>query len=195
MILTKKEFAEKFNLSIPYLCPFNEQHIRNGLQKRGFNIIKCNWAQRNTSFEVEEIANDQYKNEKWKSIPFKPEYLVSDKGRIKNPQGKFLEGTDDKGYRRVNLGSASGTEQAYAIHRLVKLTFDPIENAEIFLVDHINGKRNDNRLENLRWVFQTDNNKLSDDNNTQIKEIIPQLIKKFGYKKTQQKLLELLNEN
>ena len=64
------------------------------------------------------------------------------------------------------------------------LTFNPIENPDLFAVDHINGKRNDNRLENLRWVFYSENTQFSDQNNTEIKEIIAKLVQKYGYSTT-----------
>lgn len=194
MVLCKQDFAKKFQLTIKYLCPSNENHIKKGIEQKGYHLIKCNWAGRNTSFEIEEVIDKNFSNEIWKIIPFAPQYQVSTHGRVKNNQGKFLTGTDDKGYRRVNLIIGPDKEQAYSIHRLVKMVFDPIENDNILMVDHINGIRSDNRLENLRWVFQTDNNKFFDENNTQIKEIIPALIQKFGYQETCNKLLKILND-
>ena len=77
---------------------------------------------------------------------------------------------------------------------MVMLTFNPIENAEMFAVDHINGKRQDNRLVNLRWVLQSENMQFCDENNTEIKEIIAKLVQKYGYEETKTKLLTILDE-
>ena len=73
------------------------------------------------------------------------------------------------------------------------LTFNPIENAEMFAVDHINGKRQDNRLINLRWVLQSENMQFCDENNTEIKEIIAKLVQKYGYADAKSKISALLD--
>ena len=80
------------------------------------------------------------------------------------------------------------------MHRGVLESFNPIENSQQYVVDHINGKRNDNRLENLRWVFQSENAKFADEYNTELKVLVAQLIQKHGYNKTKEELLFLLNK-
>ena len=51
----------------------------------------------------------------------------------------------------------SKSNQKFYIHKLVAKTF--IKNNDKKYVDHINRIRNDNRLENLRWVTCSENNK------------------------------------
>lgn len=188
MKITRQELAKILQVQDKYLCPSNFAHVQNGAKAKGYNLISMEGKGAKAIFEIEPLQNLSLPNEIWKEYPLAPGYQVSNLGRVKHPKGGIMKGTDDYGYRRVQI---KGMGQQ-AVHRMVMITFNPIENAENFSVDHINGQRNDNRLKNLRWVFQTENMQFCDENNTEIKGIIANLVQKYGYEKTKQKLLSLL---
>ena len=104
--------------------------------------------------------------EEWKAIKgYEGLYEVSNLGRVKsisytNQYGTFdrvviLKGWICEGYPCVQL-TRNNEKKTFKIHRLVAETF--ISNPDnLPEVDHINTIRDDNRVENLRWVTHKEN--------------------------------------
>lgn len=188
MKLSRQEFAQLLNVQERYLCPSNYEHYKAGAEECGYRLISRSGRGAKTIFELEPIDIEEYSDEEWKPLPIAPLYLVSNKGRIKSPKGGLLKGYNHKGYIRTQIAGLGQVPN----HRMVMLTFNPIDHPEDFVVDHINGVRNDNRVENLRWVWQSENFSFAIDEHTDIKEIIAKLVQKYGYDKLKQKLEKLL---
>lgn len=101
--------------------------------------------------------------EKWKVIPNYSKYECSTHGRIKtfNWKGTGKEAImkpahDKSGYLRTMLKGDDGNYHTIKVHRIVAQTFleqsqDKVE------VNHKNGIKDDNRVENLEWVTRSEN--------------------------------------
>lgn len=133
-----------------------------------------------------EIATD-LPGEIWKETFCSSAHEVSNLGRLRRKTTKrLIPGTSHNGYLSTELTGG----RKLAIHRIVKQTFDPIEDFDSMTVDHINGIRTDNRLENLRWVSNEENVVLMLTNRAEITKETTRLINKYGYEKT----LEILKQ-
>lgn len=100
----------------------------------------------------------------WKDIKgYEGKYQVSNLGNVKslldkqlNKREKILKPSfNDKGYLRVYLSKES-KKATKTIHRLVAETFIPnLENKKT--VNHIDGNKTNNRVDNLEWLSNTEN--------------------------------------
>ena len=81
-------------------------------------------------------------------------YYISEQGKIYNRKTKrFLKGSLDKnGYLRFKLNGKN-----VSIHRMVLETFKPIENMNLLEVNHKDGNKLNNHLDNLEWVTHRQN--------------------------------------
>lgn len=85
-------------------------------------------------------------------------YEIDTRGTIKNRHGRTLKQSKDRyGYMIVTL-CKDGNPKTLFVHRLVAQAF--IQNPDHKkTVNHINGVKDDNRVENLEWATQGENNR------------------------------------
>lgn len=115
-------------------------------------------------------------------------YEVSSLGRFRNAKTKqIFKGESKEGYIYSTLRHV----KSIALHRLVLQSFDPQENYEELTVDHINGIRSDNRLENLRWASNDENIRYMLLQRANLNKELTRLIQIHGYDETLQLLQSL----
>lgn len=110
--------------------------------------------------------------EEWRTIKDYPHYAVSNMGRVKvlshvvyYKDGRVRHNKENikaltrkDGYLMVRLHNKQGSKGTLVkVHRLIAQAFIPNPQNKPF-IDHINTIRDDNRIENLRWVTPHENN-------------------------------------
>jgi len=113
--------------------------------------------------------------EKFVHIRGYPEYDVSNMGRVYNTRThNYVGAYSNGGYVSVTLYGNEGAK-TYKVHQLVMLHFGPPCPDDCTEIDHINRLRDDNRIENLRWVSRSTNNKNRTSYNGRKVEYVPKL--------------------
>lgn len=105
--------------------------------------------------------------EEWRNIPgYEGKYQVSNVGRVRSYVGADRRGGEPRlmniyfdidGYPKVSL-CMNKTQKGIKVGRLVLMAFvgNPPPGTEMF---HIDGDRNNSRLDNLRWESHAENNR------------------------------------
>lgn len=96
----------------------------------------------------------------WRDVPGYQDYKVSDDGQIlsfkKSRDGRLLNPCpNSEGYKTVTLFN-NGKHSSRFVHRLVACAFLPNPN-RYPQINHKNGIKTDNRVENLEWVTASEN--------------------------------------
>lgn len=89
-------------------------------------------------------------------------------GKFRTHKGRLLKPslTKSTGYLHVKL-CKDGKEKAISLHRVIATTFLPGYDS-MFDVNHKNGIKTDNRVENLEWMTRQQNIQHSYDNGLQV---------------------------
>ena len=138
---------------------------------------------------TKEVISENLPNEVWVDCYIAPnEIEVSNMGRVRNKKTKVQHKGSilPSGYHQFSISGKN-----ISGHRLVLFSFYPIENANEMTVDHINGIKTDNRLENLRWVSAEDNVYFMIINRGELNKALTKIVQKYGYDKTLEILLDL----
>ena len=97
----------------------------------------------------------QVEIEEWKDIPgYDGRYQASSLGRVRNAKTKCIlrPAINSGGYKHVSLGRHNDKR----VHRIIALTFLP-NPSNLRDVNHKNGVKTDNCINNLEWVSHADN--------------------------------------
>jgi hypothetical protein len=111
--------------------------------------------------------------EQWKLINNYEDYSISNFGQVKsNRFNRILRpGMNGSGYFYVNI-IKNKRKKTTAIHRLVIEHFGHKKPDENFVVDHLDGNKTNNSIDNLEWVSIQENTIRYYGNNNKNDEIL-----------------------
>ena len=88
----------------------------------------------------------------------KDRYFINEKGELFTDNGqKQMRDCVKNGYVKNGLILRNGKMKSFFRHRLVLLCFCPREDADQFQVNHIDGNKLNNALDNLEWCTNQEN--------------------------------------
>ena len=132
---------------------------------------------------------------KEKFIPgYEEKYIITTDGEVFNYKTKRkITPNNHNNYQRIELWK-NGKRTSRVLHRLVMETFCPVDNMENLIVDHIDGRRDNNNINNLRWASPQENAIFKYENWDQLKDNFNSLLQKYGYKKLNEIFEDLLKK-
>lgn len=92
----------------------------------------------------------------YKNIIGYENYLISNLGNVKNKKNKLLKVYKPKDNYSTIMLYKNNTRKLYSIHRLLAIHFLPNPDNKP-CVNHINGIKSDNNLNNLEWCTYSEN--------------------------------------
>lgn len=100
-------------------------------------------------------------------------YSISNYGEVRNDStGTLLQGTiANNGYQMVHLRYR--IDKNLSVHRLVMKAFMPCEDMDELQINHIDGNKLNNRIDNLEWSTALENMRHSYINHLQKNEMLP----------------------
>ena len=134
-----------------------------------------------------DVSTEPLMLEEWREVGVEyPGYFVSTRGRIRGLKGKIFNGKPNTrvGYVLCWIKKSTGQDVSMSVHVLVARTFIPNPDNKP-VVNHINGNRCDNQVNNLNWATHSENsgcmklNKIPPNNKRKVAQFDPdgQLIK------------------
>ena len=94
----------------------------------------------------------------WKIVNKYPNYRISKNGRVYSERQRIMRKlqTNKYGYKIICLCNGTSIVKTFFIHRLIAEVYIPNPKNKKY-INHKNGARDDNRLENLEWCTSQEN--------------------------------------
>lgn len=143
--------------NLPYVHHIDGNRLNNKLENLEWVTVLENNSSENRKIVSPHQAsnNDAFSDEEWRYFR-DTIYQISNKGRIKNTKtGRITYGSKaDCGYNRFEIKFSDGKHKKFLVHRLV---YECFVSADYDIINHINGDKTDNRVENLESVTHKEN--------------------------------------